>query len=56
MVKEETNVHDWKKRIPYEESEAAYHKKHGKDAMPVKEEEKAPAEMKGEPVRRAAGR
>lgn len=54
MVKEEKNMPEWKKRVPYEESEAAYHEKHREQAKPVKEEVKHPKERAAVPARPAA--
>jgi len=53
MVKEEKNMPDWKKRVPYEKSEAATHEKHREPARPVKEAAKAPEKKAVAPVRRA---
>ena len=52
MAKGEKDVPEWKKRVPYEQSEAAYHKKHHEPAEKVastaaKEGKKQIEEVKG---------
>jgi len=52
MEKEEKNMPEWKKHVPYEKSEAAQHEKHREPAKPVKEAAKVSKEKAGAPVRR----